>query len=163
MRPLLHTSKAQILSYAKKHAVLWREDSTNQNENYLRNYIRHTLLPKMLNKEPEAIEHLLVINKNVTTLEKEIAIELQKIINDNSRSTNAYTMTRYRLIMLPSSVAHELIYSIFTQLDPDWHPSKKQIERALHFVKTGLPGKILEVSGSLKIQLKKRETQFKKS
>lgn len=46
LRPMLHVDKRAIREYAEKHAVQWREDSTNREERYLRNYIRHSILPR---------------------------------------------------------------------------------------------------------------------
>ena len=39
-RPLLGFAKAQIIDYAKNHSLTWHEDSTNQDETYLRNWVR---------------------------------------------------------------------------------------------------------------------------
>lgn len=39
-RPLLNIYKSQIYDYAKKHDIQYREDSSNINEKYLRNYYR---------------------------------------------------------------------------------------------------------------------------
>ena len=46
IRPLLHVSKADIRAYAEKQQLKWHEDSTNQDEKYLRNYIRRNWLPQ---------------------------------------------------------------------------------------------------------------------
>ena len=45
LRPLLALSKEQLESYALKNNILWRDDSSNQKLDYLRNKIRHRLLP----------------------------------------------------------------------------------------------------------------------
>ncbi|NLN52471.1 MAG: tRNA lysidine(34) synthetase TilS [Clostridiaceae bacterium] len=45
IRPLLDTSKAQIMNLAQMQAWEWVEDQTNTSEQYLRNRIRHQLLP----------------------------------------------------------------------------------------------------------------------
>ncbi|HXR49459.1 MAG TPA: tRNA lysidine(34) synthetase TilS [Verrucomicrobiae bacterium] len=45
-RPLLQVPKRELIAYAKDQGLVWHEDSTNQNLDYLRNYIRHRLLPK---------------------------------------------------------------------------------------------------------------------
>lgn len=42
-RPLLHTTKREILEYARAHQLEWREDSTNHIDAYLRNRIRKKL------------------------------------------------------------------------------------------------------------------------
>lgn len=53
VRPLLHTSKAVILAYAKAHNLEWREDSTNQSQAYLRNRLRKHTIPKLESKRKE--------------------------------------------------------------------------------------------------------------
>ena len=45
IRPLLQTSRAEIQQYAEEHHLQWREDHTNAETLYLRNKIRHELLP----------------------------------------------------------------------------------------------------------------------
>lgn len=161
LRPLLNTPKADLLEYASKYNVEWREDSTNTDTAYLRNYIRLELLPRMLHKDPAASQKLINIYNKAEALKKEIATELQKII-PVQHSADSYSLPRYQLIMWPSLVACEVLYHMLTQLDPDWHPSRLQIERSLHFIKGGLPYKDLEVSGSLKLHLTKREVRFKR-
>src|SRR5690606_33079509 len=121
----------------------WREDSTNQNEDYLRNYVRLTLLPQLLRNEPLAKEKLLKIYQQTRGLKHKIATELQKFISEHSQEQ---IMWRYQLIMLPSPAAKEVLYHMLTELDPDWHPTKAQIERALHFIKTAKAHKVFEVS-----------------
>ena len=43
-RPLLDISKADILAYAQRNQLQWREDSTNNDQRYLRNYIRQKVV-----------------------------------------------------------------------------------------------------------------------
>ncbi len=45
-RPLLAVPKRDIIAYAKEQGLEWREDSTNEDTDYLRNYVRHQLLPR---------------------------------------------------------------------------------------------------------------------
>lgn len=45
VRPLLDVTKDELLSYANKHNLKWREDSSNDSDDYLRNRIRHQLIP----------------------------------------------------------------------------------------------------------------------
>ncbi|MCR5644836.1 MAG: tRNA lysidine(34) synthetase TilS [Bacteroidales bacterium] len=45
IRPLLNISRAEIQQYAEEHHLQWREDHTNAEMLYLRNKIRHELLP----------------------------------------------------------------------------------------------------------------------
>lgn len=45
IRPLLFASREEIMTYAQKHHLPFREDSSNDSDDFLRNRIRHHLLP----------------------------------------------------------------------------------------------------------------------
>lgn len=53
IRPLLPFSRQEIENYAKENTIEWREDSSNASDKYVRNKIRHHLVPilKELNFE----------------------------------------------------------------------------------------------------------------
>lgn len=56
VRPLLPFSRTQIEEYASRHSIQWREDSSNTSDKYLRNKLRHHVVPilKSLNDGFEA-------------------------------------------------------------------------------------------------------------
>lgn len=45
IRPLLHCRQEQILEFLRRQGLHWREDATNDDPAYKRNFIRHELLP----------------------------------------------------------------------------------------------------------------------
>lgn len=47
IRPLLFATRAEIEEYASKHAVSYREDSSNSKTKYKRNFIRHKIIPEL--------------------------------------------------------------------------------------------------------------------
>lgn len=52
IRPLLPFSRQEIENYAKEHHIQWREDSSNASDKYLRNKIRHNLIPILKELNP---------------------------------------------------------------------------------------------------------------
>jgi tRNA(Ile)-lysidine synthase len=46
-RPLLNFSKQEILNFAEKNNLEWREDSTNKENNFTRNKIRNQIFPEL--------------------------------------------------------------------------------------------------------------------
>ncbi len=52
IRPLLAFSRVQIEKYAAENKILWREDSSNAADKYLRNKIRHDLVPILKELNP---------------------------------------------------------------------------------------------------------------
>lgn len=47
IRPLLSIGRKQILEYANENSIPWREDASNADTDYLRNRVRHELLPTL--------------------------------------------------------------------------------------------------------------------
>ena len=58
IRPMLAVSRREIEEYLKANGLASRKDHTNDDEYYRRNWIRKTLLPLMLKKQPRLREHL---------------------------------------------------------------------------------------------------------
>jgi tRNA(Ile)-lysidine synthase len=52
IRPLLFSSRLEIDNYAKEHAIEWREDGSNASDKYVRNKIRHHLIPVLKELNP---------------------------------------------------------------------------------------------------------------
>ena len=59
VRPLLWASREEIKQFAIENGIQWREDSTNSDTTYLRNKIRHDLMPVFDSIKPESREKIL--------------------------------------------------------------------------------------------------------
>jgi tRNA(Ile)-lysidine synthase len=58
VRPLLCASRREIEAYLGSREIVWREDSSNSAPDFLRNRIRHQLLPLLHDYNPEVVERL---------------------------------------------------------------------------------------------------------
>ncbi|MDA9087169.1 tRNA lysidine(34) synthetase TilS [Polaribacter sp.] len=56
IRPLLKFSRNEIESFAKENGILWREDQSNASTKYVRNKIRHKILPVLKEINPSLLE-----------------------------------------------------------------------------------------------------------
>lgn len=56
VRPLLTETKQEILAYAVANGLVWREDATNEQTNYLRNKIRHHIIPRLHDVWPNVVQ-----------------------------------------------------------------------------------------------------------
>ena len=52
LRPLLFATRAQLAAFAEEQAVTYREDSSNANDKYARNRIRHHVVPVLTGLNP---------------------------------------------------------------------------------------------------------------
>ncbi|WP_298547699.1 tRNA lysidine(34) synthetase TilS [uncultured Aquimarina sp.] len=57
VRPLLPFSRSQILEFAEKNAINWREDSSNSSTKYIRNKLRHDVIPELLGINPQFLQN----------------------------------------------------------------------------------------------------------
>lgn len=55
VRPLSFASKKEILAYAEELELTWREDASNTKDKYLRNYVRHHIVPEFEHINPAFI------------------------------------------------------------------------------------------------------------
>lgn len=58
VRPLLAVSRAEIETYLRERGISWREDASNRDTAFLRNRIRHELLPLLERYNPAVRERL---------------------------------------------------------------------------------------------------------
>jgi tRNA(Ile)-lysidine synthase len=59
VRPLLFATKAAILNFCTENHLAYREDSSNSNDKYTRNYFRNQLIPGLQQIFPQVKENLL--------------------------------------------------------------------------------------------------------
>ncbi len=59
LRPMLPFSRLEIENYAKENNIKWREDSSNATDAYLRNKIRHDLVPVLKELNPNFMDSFL--------------------------------------------------------------------------------------------------------
>ncbi len=77
IRPLIQTSRAQIIAYLKSQGLSYRIDQSNDNPKFLRNRIRHQLLPLMESINPNVRKTLI---ENAATFR-----ELSEYMQDQAR------------------------------------------------------------------------------
>lgn len=56
VRPFLSWSREELHAYACAHELEWSEDRTNDDTRYLRNYLRHEILPRLSQRFPGVAE-----------------------------------------------------------------------------------------------------------
>lgn len=153
-RPLLKVTKEQLKKYAEKNHLRWREDTTNVQDFYLRNYIRKHVVPQLSeNDRAEMLKNIEKIAKNKRFYNFQIENILQKIKTENG-------IDRVKFINLPAEIASEVM--------ADWlrtegvEIDRKLVERMMIFTKTAHPGTIHNVKGNVKLCISARDASLSK-
>jgi len=58
IRPLLHVSRETVEAYLRERSIEPRRDSSNESARFLRNRVRHELLPLLRELNPRVVDHL---------------------------------------------------------------------------------------------------------
>jgi tRNA(Ile)-lysidine synthase len=147
-RPLLDKTKASLLAYAKDQGLTWHEDNTNQDPRYLRNYIRHHILPRFSSaQKQELLGHI----KNVQSSRVELEARLADALSLQPRSDE---LDRHWFIMLPHPVAREVLATWLRQHQIR-NLSARMLERLAVAAKTYAPGSLADIDKSHVLHVKK--------
>lgn len=145
LRPLLAVPKAELVTYAKDQGLQWREDSTNQDDTYLRNYVRLRLLPRFneVNRR-----HLLNLINELRPLNETIDALLVKRLNDQQVEGS---LDRTWFNHLPHAVAKEVLAAWLRAADSSF--DSKALERLVVAAKTAVAGKRFPVQAGLSMEV----------
>jgi tRNA(Ile)-lysidine synthase len=67
VRPMLNVRRDMIRDVLKRNHIAWREDASNSDTHYSRNWIRHELLPLVESRYPNAVDRI----ANAVSLQRE--------------------------------------------------------------------------------------------
>jgi tRNA(Ile)-lysidine synthetase-like protein len=140
IRPLLHVTKPELQLHAKVQNLPWREDSTNVDTRYKRNYIRQHILPRL---DHEQRAQLLKIIHHMHELNDEIEARL---INQLHVRLDKDQLDRKWFIQLPHTVAREVIHA-WLRRHKIKNIDKKTLERLVVAAKTFPLGSRTDVDG----------------
>jgi tRNA(Ile)-lysidine synthase len=154
VRPLLHVTKRDIIAYAKSRGIIWHEDETNTDTNYLRNHVRHNIMPKLNHKNRQKLLSIIVRH---SALNKSIDAEINSWLTQNVTSTlSSTTLPCYPFIMLPQTVSYELLQTALQKIT-EKTVVKNVAQHALLFIKTAQPHKIFQLNKQWQLRAGKRE------
>lgn len=66
IRPFLIFSKEEVRQFAEKTGIVYFEDHTNQSDAYMRNRLRHQVIPVLKKENPKFLEHMASFSEQVT-------------------------------------------------------------------------------------------------
>ncbi len=112
VRPLLPFSRQDIEDYSKEKKLIWREDSSNSTRKYLRNKLRHQVVPVLKEINPQLLDSFqkTIINLNDTAdiVEESLnAVAKRAIVEINSNGIS-YKISEFKKVNNPRAYLYEM-------------------------------------------------------
>lgn len=128
IRPMLNMTKIQILDYAKKNNLDWREDETNESTKYLRNRLRKQLASLSESDRQKIIDLIKPSNSLNIKLDQELENIFSLAVKNNE-------LDRRIFISLSHKISKELLAFWLKKYEVNY--DKKLIEKLTINLKTG--------------------------
>lgn len=146
-RPLLHISKQRLQQHAQSHNLTWREDSTNQDIKYVRNYIRHKLLSQFTAGQRAQLAILVAGSRAIN---EELDRHLTNLLHIQPHRQQ---LNRKWFIGLSHTVAREVVHAWLRSHQIN-NIDRPIIERSTVFIKTSKPGRMFSVDKNWSLHIK---------
>ena len=113
IRPLLNFQKREIMSYAKRYAINYREDSSNKEDKYIRNKVRNTIIPIMEEINPNVLNS---IGSTIMRL-KDVELIYKQFISEKKSSIITESNNEYKInidLLLHQTAPKQILYEMIS-------------------------------------------------
>lgn len=138
VRPMLNTSKDEILDYLAENRLEYCEDYTNEDNSYNRNFVRNVILKEVSSRWPNAVQSIVNFGKAV----KEDDEYINKQVYDDA------VLLEDRAVKIPASyflydmaIVNRVIFKAFKNIGITKDIERKHIEMIAELAKKGENGK----------------------
>lgn len=156
VRPLAHVTKEQLRRYAERNQLAWHEDPTNHNQDYKRNYVRHTVLPKAKAKPGKKYHAFVALLRRQREINNAIDQQLELLLHTQPSRAS---LRRQDVTALPYSVATELVAE-WLRGNGKRQLSRWLVDRLTVAIRTARPGTELLLDSSSKVAFQKTIAKF---
>lgn len=153
LRPLLNYPKRSILEYAQSNGLEWREDETNNDEGYLRNYVRRHIMDKLGADQREQMV------KNIDKVAKKDKSIDGLIANISHTISNEGLIDRAGFSALPVNLGEELVIFWLRQ-NKVRQFDQKTVNRLGIALRTAQANTVCSVQGDITLLLSQKTARF---
>lgn len=154
-RPLIYCSKAEILEYCNENSINYVTDSTNEDIDYTRNYIRHEIVPMLEKLNPSFIDSCTRMSENVRDDESYIKQASDKVISDNKVTNRVNTE-------LFNSLDKAIALRVLRHMAKD-NLDSKSIDFCIQLAKNGSVGQYINLPNGISFKKERGYVKFVKT
>lgn len=135
IRPILCCTRREIEAYLMEHNLPHVEDATNADTAYRRNYLRHEVLPRLMEQNPGLLEGLLRSGESLRADEEYLSQQAEKLVGEAEYRPNQILFSAERFRAVPDSLFFRVAQRWAEVLSPQTVLSSRQrtaIKEACH-------------------------------
>ncbi len=150
VRPLYETGRQEILTYLGNSGLQFRDDSSNAKPLYLRNRIRHELVPALNRLAPASLGALCrladIYREDDRYIDQQAAALFSAAVTWESEG--GWAIGRAQLLTFPRALQRRGIRNLIRKsLNQQYGPSLRTVDRVLRIAAKGEPGFQLDTRG----------------
>ncbi len=112
VRPLLFATRAGIETYAQENGLTWREDRSNATDDYIRNFVRHNLVPLFQSLNPNFLATTARTIRRLRATQDNAAFLLRQYFALPEQADQHFSIDKKRLAQLPD--ARQALQAVLT-------------------------------------------------
>ena len=125
IRPLIFATKDQLLDYATTNNIEWRKDTTNEKNDYVRNCIRHKIIPELSKLNTSLLSTFKRTSERLKLTSRLLEEMTQKTIKKYIKKNDNHLLIDIRWVTTP---VDELLFSeILSAYGYNYNQTKKII------------------------------------
>jgi tRNA(Ile)-lysidine synthase len=168
LRPLLTVRRAALAQYAARYAIIPRHDATNDDPAFIRNRIRHDLIPRMAELNAGIVEALVRLADNAALDADYLHQTVNALLTDRAlveiATPEQAIVSRAVLARLHPALARRLLMRL---VEPLYDPARddmlthERLSAMITQLDTGKTGDI-DVGGGVQVQFSRQWIAFKR-
>ena len=127
-RPLLKVTKEEIYAFAKDNNITYFEDISNSENDYLRNRIRHNIIPEMEKENPSIYKEIQIFKEHINNCNDLLFEKINYFIKTNVETHNNIISFKLSNFLKETNYLQE---QILFELLKKYHLSKLLIQEIL--------------------------------
>jgi tRNA(Ile)-lysidine synthase len=161
VRPMLECTREEVLAYLNEHKIPFFIDRSNQNSNFVRNRIRHQLIP-MIEKELNPRFATAIFNTSLWIAEQNRL--LFKLLQPyraliKKQNHDSWILNRTKWVKMDVDLRKAFLRMAVSEMDPDLLLSSKTLRSLMEAIEES---RTMELPGFLKVQHSKNSIEFRK-
>lgn len=139
LRPLLTWPKGDIEQYARDNNIVWRDDASNEDDKYLRNFLRLHVVPKLKEVNPS-------LEKSFYRNQQRLSAALQLVRQEALARLDKYSENRDGTLYLDKAAFSDGNLAVAEELLGKFGFTFSQIEDLMEVIRSGVVSRSFETT-----------------